>query len=67
MRVRELLTMFMKQDSDNYPETLGCMMVINAPSWFSSIFGAIKSLMAGDTAKKIQVGGAQGTDLLFIL
>lgn len=55
MRTRTLLTMFMKMDSDNYPEILYRMVIINAPGWFSNMWSSIKSFMSGDTPKKIEV------------
>lgn len=55
IRVRKLLTMFMKMDSDNYPETLAVMAIINAPYWFGRMWSAIKEFLQGDTVKKIQV------------
>jgi hypothetical protein len=33
MRVKDLLTGYIKVDSNNYPETLGAMVIINAPYW----------------------------------
>jgi CRAL/TRIO domain len=56
MRTRTLLTMYMKMDSDNYPEILFRMCIINAPGWFSNMWSSIKSFMSGDTPKKIEVG-----------
>ncbi|MEW5316821.1 MAG: hypothetical protein WDW38_008169 [Sanguina aurantia] len=55
IRVRKLLTMFMKMDSDNYPETLAVMAIINAPYWFGRMWSAIKEFLQGDTVKKIQI------------
>lgn len=39
LRVKKLLSMFLKLDSDNYPETLGVMAIVNAPDWFARAFG----------------------------
>lgn len=33
MRVKDLLASYIKVDSNNYPETLGAMVIINAPYW----------------------------------
>lgn len=60
MRVTSLLKMFMQMDSNNYPETLHHMTIINAPGWFATSWGAVKSVLSGDTVKKIEVGGWVG-------
>ncbi|KAF5840360.1 CRAL-TRIO domain-containing protein, partial [Dunaliella salina] len=54
MRVKDLLTGYIKVDSNNYPETLGAMVIINAPYWFSGMFSAIKSFLPPETQKKVQ-------------
>ncbi|GFR48483.1 hypothetical protein Agub_g10379 [Astrephomene gubernaculifera] len=57
MRTTSLLKMFMAMDSNNYPETLSRMAIINAPGWFSTSWGAVKSVLSGDTVKKIEILG----------
>ncbi|GIM00896.1 hypothetical protein Vretimale_5807 [Volvox reticuliferus] len=54
MRTTSLLKMFMTMDSNNYPETLAHMAIINAPGWFSTSWGAVKSVLSGDTVRKIE-------------
>lgn len=46
-------------DSNNYPETLARMAIINAPGWFSTSWSAIKGVLNGETVKKIEVGRAR--------
>jgi len=41
--------------SDFFPETLHCMIILNAPSFFSMTWGVIKKLMDPRTAARIQV------------
>ncbi|GIL44863.1 hypothetical protein Vafri_2312 [Volvox africanus] len=57
MRTTSLLKMFMTMDSNNYPETLAHMAIINAPGWFSTSWGAVKSVLSGDTVRKIEILG----------
>ncbi|KAG2493547.1 hypothetical protein HYH03_008361 [Edaphochlamys debaryana] len=57
MRTTSLLKMFMAMDSNNYPETLARMCIINAPGWFSTSWGAVKSVLSGETVKKIEILG----------
>eukprot|EP00983_Pelagomonas_calceolata_P090767 1157460-Pelagomonas_calceolata.AAC.4 len=44
MRVKDLLTGYIKVDSNNYPETLGAMVIINAPYWQVQVPGVSASL-----------------------
>ncbi|GLC39215.1 hypothetical protein PLESTM_000864700 [Pleodorina starrii] len=57
MRTTSLLKMFMAMDSNNYPETLAHMTIINAPGWFSTSWSAVKSVLSGDTVRKIEILG----------
>lgn len=56
MRVTSLLKLYMQMDSNNYPETLARMAIINAPGWFTTSWGAVKSVLSAETVKKIEVG-----------
>ena len=45
---------------DNYPETLGKTLIINAPSIFKMIWGLVKPMLDVRTQAKIEVGGPGG-------
>ncbi|PNW70397.1 hypothetical protein CHLRE_17g718100v5 [Chlamydomonas reinhardtii] len=57
MRTTSILKMYMQMDSNNYPETLARMAIINAPGWFSTSWSAIKGVLNGETVKKIEILG----------
>ena len=54
-RAREFLKTVSKISSDNYPETLGAMFVVNVPSFFSIVYSIAKPLIPPETKKKIHV------------
>lgn len=62
---REFLSAVAKIDSDNYPETLCRMYVINAGAAFRAVWGFVKSLLDPKTASKIHVLGARYHEQLF--
>lgn len=45
----------MKVDSDNYPETLGKTLIINAPTVFRMVFNMFKPALDARTQAKIEV------------
>lgn len=58
-RAREFLRTVSKISSDNYPETLGCMFIVNVPSFFSILYSVAKPLIPPETKKKIHVVNAK--------
>jgi hypothetical protein len=64
---RQYLSDASKTDSDNYPETLGKLMIINAPSIFSVAWSVIKGLLDERTVSKIEVYGEDYREPLFDL
>lgn len=40
---------------DFFPETMHCMLIINAPTWFSATWKLIRTFIDARTAKKIEV------------
>uniref|UniRef100_A0A7S2RM92 CRAL-TRIO domain-containing protein n=2 Tax=Mucochytrium quahogii TaxID=96639 RepID=A0A7S2RM92_9STRA len=52
-----------KVDSANYPESMGLMFIVNAPSMFSMGWGVIQGFLDPRTVSKIQVLGGK-TDYL---
>jgi hypothetical protein len=61
-RAREFLRTVSKISSDNYPETLGAMFVVNVPSFFSILYSVAKPLIPPDTKKKIHVVTSKHTN-----
>eukprot|EP00584_Thalassiosira_punctigera_P006403 CAMPEP_0172531302 /NCGR_PEP_ID=MMETSP1067-20121228/4765_1 /TAXON_ID=265564 ORGANISM="Thalassiosira punctigera, Strain Tpunct2005C2" /NCGR_SAMPLE_ID=MMETSP1067 /ASSEMBLY_ACC=CAM_ASM_000444 /LENGTH=632 /DNA_ID=CAMNT_0013315667 /DNA_START=193 /DNA_END=2091 /DNA_ORIENTATION=+ len=43
------------QVMSSFPETLHCLLIINAPSWFGLIWSVVKKLIDPRTASKIEV------------
>lgn len=54
-KAREFLKTVSKISSDNYPETLGAMFVVNVPSFFSILYSVAKPMIPPETKKKIHV------------
>jgi hypothetical protein len=54
-KAREFLKIISKISSDNYPETLGAMFVVNVPSFFSIVYNIAKPFIPPETKKKIHV------------
>jgi hypothetical protein len=54
-RAREFLRLISKISSDNYPETLGAMFIVNVPSFFSIVYNVAKPFIPPETKRKIHV------------
>jgi len=54
-KAREFLRTVSKISSDNYPETLGVMLIVNVPSFFSVVYSVAKPLIPAETKKKIHI------------
>ena len=54
-KAREFIKIAAKISSDNYPEILGQMFVVNVPSFFSVMWSIIKPWVPPETKKKIVV------------
>ncbi|KAF9013292.1 CRAL-TRIO domain-containing protein [Cyathus striatus] len=57
-QIRSLVGTWIKIMQDYHPETLGQVVVINAPSTFTFIWNAIKHLLAAETIEKVNILGA---------
>ena len=55
--VRKVLRTIAQIDSDNYPESLGKMLIINAPVTFVSVWAIIKGFIDHHTRTKVEVMG----------
>lgn len=53
--VRRMLGAITALDQDNYPETLGKTLIINAPSVFKMVWGIVKPMLDARTQAKIEV------------
>ncbi|MCO5601271.1 hypothetical protein L7F22_055390 [Adiantum nelumboides] len=57
-QVRHFIQKITRIDQDYYPEYLGKMLIINAPSSFKAMWQLIKPWLDKDTPKKIEVCGS---------
>ncbi|GFS67829.1 SEC14-like protein 2 [Nephila pilipes] len=56
----ETLMQFFKTYLDNYPETLKCVMIINAPMCFSLMYSLVKPVLPPIVIQKIRVYSTSG-------
>ena len=61
---RAMMSALVKMDQDMYPETLGRILIVNAPSVFPMIWGVMKPWFDPITAAKIKVLGADPKKVL---
>ncbi len=59
--VRRIISTIFRVDQDNYPETLGKTLVINAPSIFKVIFAMFKPVLDARTQAKVEVRDTLGS------
>mmetsp|Transcript_10482 Transcript_10482/g.18328 ORF Transcript_10482/g.18328 Transcript_10482/m.18328 type:complete len:524 (-) Transcript_10482:635-2206(-) len=60
--VKRVLTSLLKYDQDNYPEALGHICIINAPSVFRMLWNLIKGVLDARTQSKIEILGTNYLD-----
>eukprot|EP00963_Diacronema_lutheri_P001597 scaffold102_cov340-Pavlova_lutheri.AAC.54 len=56
---RNLLKNIAAIDSDNYPEMMGRMVIINAPTSFKMVYAVVKTFIDKRTASKIEIYGSK--------
>lgn len=54
---RAMMNTIVKMDQDGYPETLGKILIVNAPSVFPMIWSMVKVMLDPITAAKVNVKG----------
>lgn len=54
--VKKMMSKILAIDQNHYPEMLGHTVIINAPSVFKLLFGAVKPMLDVRTQGKIEVG-----------
>jgi len=55
--VKRLMTIITKYDQDNYPEMLGRICIINAPTVFRWVWAVVKNMIDPRTQSKIEILG----------
>ena len=60
-KVREFISVTSKLASDNYPEILGSMYIVNTPAVFPMVWNAVKSMIDPGTRAKTHVLNAKQT------
>ncbi|ESK95010.1 sec14 cytosolic factor family sec14 [Moniliophthora roreri MCA 2997] len=66
-QMKNLAQRSFQMSQDYYPETMGQLVIVNAPSSFTIIWSVIKSWLAKETAEKVDVMGKDYKDRLLEL
>ena len=66
-KTREVLKTLIGVLSDHYPETMGVLYIVNAPSFFAAIYSFVKLFLDPGTVQKINVLAASQHGELFKL
>ncbi|PPQ65388.1 LOW QUALITY PROTEIN: hypothetical protein CVT26_000013 [Gymnopilus dilepis] len=66
-QIKSLVKSSFQVSQDYYPETMGQLAIINAPSTFTIIWNAIKPWLAKETVAKIDILGSDYKDVLLSL
>ncbi|GBN73397.1 hypothetical protein AVEN_6747-1 [Araneus ventricosus] len=60
MKTLQCLLYYVKTYVDNYPETLKCAFVINAPFYFICMYAVVKQVLPAIVVQKIRIYGTDG-------
>ena len=63
-KVLNALQASLKIFQDYYPETLGCIYIVNAPALFSGLYSIIKGFMDERTKQKVVIMGSKYQEFL---
>ncbi|KAI0034638.1 CRAL-TRIO domain-containing protein [Vararia minispora EC-137] len=66
-QMKSLVSRSLHASQSYYPETMGKLVIINAPRSFTTIWSFVKQLMNERTVKKVEVLGDKYSDLLLSL
>ncbi|PPQ69102.1 hypothetical protein CVT25_004599 [Psilocybe cyanescens] len=66
-QMKSLVRSSFQMSQDYYPETMGQLAIINAPSSFTIIWNAIRPWVSKETAQKVDVLGSDYKDVLLAL
>ncbi|KAI9339768.1 CRAL-TRIO domain-containing protein [Zopfochytrium polystomum] len=63
--VRKIVQQVSKIAQDYYPETMGRMLIINAPTLFTTVWSIVKGMLDENTVAKISIVGSNYEKVLF--